>query len=97
MMESDARTTDLARIIHDGSLQNRAVALRDGHAKPGTDTLLRVCAWCLSPSEPGQAPSRPTEPVPEQYVEGTSGEPARRRLVAAEALMNIAGWMGGLR
>ena len=43
----------------------------------GTDTLPRVCAWCLSPSEPGQAPSRTTEPVPEQYVEGMRGEPAR--------------------
>ena len=44
---------------------------------PGTDTLLRVCAWCLSPSEPGQAPSWTTEPVPEQSVEATRGEPAR--------------------
>jgi hypothetical protein len=28
----------------------------------GTDTLPRVCAWCLSPPEPGQTPSQTTEP-----------------------------------
>src|SRR3989338_1028544 len=43
----------------------------------GTDTLPRVCAWCLSPSEPGQAPARTTESVPKQDVDRPSGEPAR--------------------
>jgi len=37
-----------------------------GARSMGTDTLPRVCAWCLSPSEP------------KQYVEVTRGESARR-------------------
>jgi hypothetical protein len=55
---------------------------------PGTDTLLRVFAWCLSPSELGQAPSGTTEPVPEQYVEAARGEPAR--LAALTALPGLS-------
>jgi hypothetical protein len=73
-----------------------------GKRSRGTDTLLHVCAWCLSPSEPGQAPpsepgqapSRTTEPVPKQYVDRLSGEHARRNSVSAiavEAFVNNAG------
>ena len=47
----------------------------------GTDTLPRVCAWCLSLFEPGQAPSGTMEPVPKQYVDAARGEPARRHAV----------------
>ena len=34
----------------------------------GTDTLPRVCAWCLFQCESGQTPPRTAEPVPESYV-----------------------------
>ena len=54
-----------------------------GARSPGTDTLPRVHAWCLSPSELGQAPSRTTEPVPEQYVEAARDEPARQTALRA--------------
>ena len=33
-MRDGNHVVGLARIIHDGSLRNRAVALRDGHAEP---------------------------------------------------------------
>jgi len=45
----------------------------------------RVFAKCLSPFEPGQAPSETTEPVPEQYVEVARGEPARQTKLARAA------------
>jgi hypothetical protein len=56
---------------------------RTGTRSLGTDTLLRVFAWCLSPSEPGLAPSGTTEPVPAQYVEAMRGEPARQPALRA--------------
>ena len=31
---SNRTIEDLARMIHDGSLRNRAIASRDGHAEP---------------------------------------------------------------
>jgi hypothetical protein len=56
-----------------------------------TDTLLRVCAWCLSPSEPVQAPLRTTELVPE-YVETARREQGVERgplpLVYSEDLLH---------
>ena len=55
----------LARIIHDGSSRNRAVALQDRHVVPRGSEAPRLRG------------------VFEQYVEGASGELARRRLVAA--------------
>ena len=61
--------------------------MRDGQRSPGTDTLPRVRAWCLSLSEPGQAEDplhsqeqrvpQTTEPVPEQDVDRLRGEPAQ--------------------
>ena len=67
----------------------------------GTDTLHRVLAWCLSPSEPGQA-HHPLhrkkqrvpgtmEPVPEQYVEAASGEPTRQHAPEAHAGLSQPG------
>ena len=51
----DAETIEgVARIIHDGSWRNHAVAWRDGRVEP-----------------------REPEAYLKQYVEGTSGEPAR--------------------
>jgi hypothetical protein len=44
----------------------------------GTDTLHRVCAWCLSPSVPGQAPSRTTEPAPSSTLTDRAASPPAR-------------------
>jgi hypothetical protein len=66
-------------MIHDGSSRDRGVASRDGQAQP-----------------------RRTEAYLKQYGEGLSGEYARRQAcrssesaIAAEALMNHAGWGDG--
>lgn len=48
-----------------------------GTQSAGDCPLPRVCAWGLSPSEPGQAPSQTMEPVAEQYVEVVRGTPTR--------------------
>jgi hypothetical protein len=55
---------------------------------------LQAGAWCLSLSEPGQAPSRTTEPIPKQSVDRPSSEPAR--LAALQAQPTLSQWhIGG--
>ena len=61
----------LPRIIHDGSSRNRAVVLRDGPAAVPVPLFRR-----------GQG-AKKKGASPQQHAEGTSGESARRRLVAA--------------
>ncbi len=56
----------LARIIHDGSSRNRAVASRDGHAEP-----LGPKAYLNSTSR-GQAASLPAEGLSQQRMRDCS-------------------------
>ena len=57
----------LARIIHDDSWRNRAVARRDGQAKP-----------------------RRTKAYLKQYVEGLSGEHARRQALSQRRIRDCS-------
>ena len=56
----------LARIIHDGSWQNRAVALRDGHAEP-RDPDAYSCSTLR-----GRAASLPAEGLSQQRIRDCS-------------------------
>ncbi len=41
----------------------------------GTDTFPRIRAWCLSPSEPGQAPSKTTSQSLNRMVTDRAASP----------------------
>jgi hypothetical protein len=74
------RSEKPARIVHDGSSQNRAVKCETGTRRPGTGST--VCGSACPVTQTG-TDTKKKGVSPQQYVEGVSGEPAHRRLVAA--------------
>jgi hypothetical protein len=71
----------LALIIYDGSSRNCAVACETSARRPGDWLAVFGDASPVAPQTGTGAKKK--DASPQQYVEGTSGGPARRRLLAA--------------